>query len=473
MIELDYNNSYRRGKILGDPDLIFKVRDHFSVDKAEVNNPNAKDLRVDIETKDYAIQPTGYFDFGLASEIEHFIQCSKIPYTRTENYEKNKDCGYASGDIFDGLNYPNRYYGLDTLQICLQEGRGTVVWATGAGKSFLQASLVENIWRKSDRPFKCIIVVPGLNLVHQLVDNFEEYGVNFTYSGWTGGAKGLPLQQTEVVISNSENFNSKFDDNLKWLREVDLVLVDECHKIRKGNVLSKNIGKIKTPHKFGFTGTLPKPQVDIWKITGSFGPVVYEKKSKELRDEGFLTNARIKMVKLMHPNVRYMNYKRELSFVYQSLQRNHTIKKIASGLSENTLILVNHIEHGESILKLMATIPNKEAYFICGEMPVEERQDIIHKMEEQNDIIVVAMASIFSTGINIKNLHYILFIAGGKSFIRIVQGIGRGLRLHENKNFLTIIDVYDNLEYSEQHAEERKLIYDDEQIEWKEIEVIL
>jgi superfamily II DNA or RNA helicase len=121
----------------------------------------------------------------------------------------------------------------------------------------------------------------------------------------------------------------------------------------------------------------------------------------------------------------------------------------------------------------MATIPNKEAYFICGEMPVEERQDIIHKMEEQNDIIVVAMASIFSTGINIKNLHYILFIAGGKSFIRIVQGIGRGLRLHENKNFLTIIDVYDNLEYSEQHAEERKLIYDDEQIEWKEIEVIL
>ena len=106
-------------------------------------------------------------------------------------------------------------------------------------------------------------------------------------------------------------------------------------------------------------------------------------------------------------------------------------------------------------------------------MLVEDREKVKKSMEEQDNIVCIAMSSIFSTGINIKNLHYIIFAAGGKSFIRIIQSIGRGLRLHKDKEKLVIFDLYDNFEYSTQHADERKMYYDEEQIPWKENKVSL
>jgi superfamily II DNA or RNA helicase len=147
------------------------------------------------------------------------------------------------------------------------------------------------------------------------------------------------------------------------------------------------------------------------------------------------------------------------------------IKKIVSKLNKNVLIIVNHTKHGEDTLETMSSIIGKECFFINGEMPVEERMDIIKKMENQDNIITVANSTCFSTGINIKNLHYILLIVGGKSFIRIVQSIGRGLRLHESKNKLTLIDICDNLRYSMEHLEKRKEYYDEQEIEWKEIDI--
>lgn len=213
--------------------------------------------------------------------------------------------------------------------------------------------------------------------------------------------------------------------------------------------------------------------MDKWKVIGTFGPAIYEKNSKELRDEGFLTSARIKIVKLNHKYPPRMTYREELDFIYTSEARNKIIKKLVSGLNQNVLIIVNHTEHGKDILDLMSTIEGREAYFINGEMPVDERMDIIKKMENQNNIVTTANAACFSTGINIKNLHYILFIVGGKSFIRTVQSIGRGLRLHESKNKLTLFDICDNLKYSEEHLAHRKEFYDYEKIGWSEMEINL
>jgi superfamily II DNA or RNA helicase len=110
---------------------------------------------------------------------------------------------------------------------------------------------------------------------------------------------------------------------------------------------------------------------------------------------------------------------------------------------------------------------------VHGDVPVEERERIKEIMENNNDVVTIAMSSIFSTGINIKNLHYIIFAAGGKSFIRIVQSIGRGLRLHEEKLRLVIFDLYDNFKFSTEHVEERKKFYDEEQINWKETSITI
>jgi superfamily II DNA or RNA helicase len=249
---------------------------------------------------------------------------------------------------------------------------------------------------------------------------------------------------------------------------VNLFIGDECHKFNSTAEISKIINKIKTPNKFGFTGTLSDKLDDQWKTLGVFGPVIYEKKSKELRDEKYLSDVSINVLKLKHSKTRKMNYKQELEYLYKNEKRNNFITKLARKLVGNTLIMVNHLEHGDTLLSLMSDGLDRPVYFVKGEMVVEERQKVIDMMEKNDNIICIAMSSIFSTGINIKNLPNIIFAGLGKSFIRVVQSIGRGLRLHESKNKLRIFDITDDTKYSSSHAEYRQEIYDREEIPWVE-----
>jgi len=443
------------------------IRNHFSERiegiehlKKALDNPN-------LPERAYAVQATGMFEFGLYQEIENFLIDQQITeIERTAEFESRLNCGYDVPEVFDGLVYENRYYGLETVRNALDVGYGTVVIATGGGKSFIIASLLENIWRNRKKDFKCLIIVPGLSLVDQLSKNFEEYGVGFSYSGWSGKT---PLQETEVVICNTENLCAQFDKN-PWLRDVDVVITDEVHKSKSSTKLSGYISKIRTPHKFGFTGTLPPMKIDAWKVIGQFGPVIYEKSSKNLRDEEFLSNVTVRMVRINHAYHYRRPYKKELEFIYNCVPRNKVIRDIVSKLNKNILILVNHLEHGENLLEMLQ-LPGKDTFFVKGEMVVPDRKKVVEHMEESDNVVCVAMSSIFSTGIDIKNLHFIIFVSGGKSFVRTVQSVGRGLRLHDTKKKLAILDIYDNLEFSERHALHRKEFYDKEKIQWKETEI--
>ena len=132
------------------------------------------------------------------------------------------------------------------------------------------------------------------------------------------------------------------------------------------------------------------------------------------------------------------------------------------------LILVDRLEYGSRLLQKFHKFNEKSSWFVSGEMPVEDRRKIMDIMERENNVVCTAMSSIFSTGINIKNIHYIIFTFGGKSFIRTIQSVGRGLRLHESKIKLALFDLYDNMKYSMEHVEERKQFYTEEQIPWTE-----
>jgi len=356
--------------------------------------------------------------------------------------------------------------------------------ATGSGKSFTTASLVENFKRNVDKEtIKVLISVPNPALVSQLEKDFKEYGVAFSYSGWTGAKK---YQNTEIVIVNDGMLRSKTSDK-SWFDDIDLVIVDECHRLDPTSKIYKIISKIKTPNKFALTGTLPPNIYNYWKLVGLFGPVLYEKNSKDLRDEKVLTDLSVKIIKLIHPKKTLpkkvsktsedwnplINYLNELDFIYNSDDRNSLIQKIVSKLNDNTLILVNHLDHGSKIFDKLSLIDNKKVFFIKGEVELDDRETIQNLMENANDIICVAMSSIFATGINIKNIHNIIFACGGKSFVRIVQGIGRGLSLHENKDKLIVFDIADNSEYSERHLEKRQSIYTAECMNWKLVDMIL
>ena len=158
--------------------------------------------------------------------------------------------------------------------------------------------------------------------------------------------------------------------------------------------------------------------------------------------------------------------------MYAHENRNIFIGQLSNKLNNNTLILVNHIIHGENLLEVVKNAcTNKKIFFIRGDVEIEEREKIKKLMENSNDVICIAISAIFSTGVNIKNLHNILFVSGGKSFIRTVQSIGRGLRLHKDKSKLIIIDLSDNLHYGNKHSEKRKQIYNSEKIAYTEKDI--
>jgi len=481
MIKMHYDTKARKGQIICDPAQLSLVRGKFSV-KNE-NAKFAKKFNRKIPDRKHAIDNVGRFDFGLYKEILQFLidnQFINIEYT--PEFTDALRCGISVDTVYNGFKYPHRDFQLEMVTLALKYGRGTLKSATGSGKSFCIASIIENFWRnRTNKTFKCFISVPGTSLVSQLQNDFAEYGVAFSYSGWTGKDE---LQNTEVVICNNQNLASKFDDN-KWILDVDLLIVDECHGVKTGSELTKIISKIKTPNKFGLTGTFPRDQFDTWKIIGTFGPVLYVKTSKELRDENVLTDVAVKMIRFKHPKKSIPkrikrtdkspteDYLAELSYIYNNESRNNFIKKIVSKLPNNTLVLVNHLEHAELLNILLSTITDKKTFLIKGDVEVSDRNCVIQELETNSNIVCVAMSSIFATGINIKNLHNIVFASGGKSFIRIIQGIGRGLRLHNSKQKLAVIDLSDNIHYSMDHAELRKQYYEDEQLPWKEIEIIL
>lgn len=450
------------------------VREFFSE-----KNPNAyfiKKRNPFISERFYAMTPTGLFETGMFFSVLKYIQ-NKFPDEKItfEGDILSAVKPTVDTEAFNKLALPLRDYQLDAVQEALKAGRGIIKLGTGGGKTLTIASLLTSVYLKSPDTFKCLLIVPDLTLVNQTFNDFLEYKVPITVTRWTGSLE--PDLNSKIIIANTAILQSQHKEN-RWINDVSVLVVDECHKLRKGNELCNLISQIKTHNKFGLTGSLPEKKVDEWNITGILGHIFFEKTSSELNREKFLTDAEIKIV-----NIKYNaplitppganKYRHELDFIYQNKFRNAVIGSICKKFNNNILVLVNHINHGQLLYDhLSINLPGKKVFFIRGEVEVNERSEVIKLMEKDNDVVCVAISAIFSTGVNIKNLHMIIFAAGGKSFIRTVQSIGRGLRLNPNKEKLTIIDIADQLKYSTEHSEQRKTIYDKEKIQYKTMQVI-
>ena len=220
----------------------------------------------------------------------------------------------------------------------------------------------------------------------------------------------------------------------------------------------------------------------VWLVKGIFGDIVFEKPSIELRNEGKLTKTEVKVFNIHYnnpPNFKFTIdqdehgneylkdatevYDKEYDWLFENEWRNTFIKQVCKNFDKNILILVNSLKHLDRVFCAVKSLEDRKVYVIKGEVEKSQRSAIFREFEHNNNIICVAMSTIFSTGIDISNIHMVLFAAGGRSFIRTVQSIGRGIRLGENKDKLTVIDIADNLKYGSQHLEERLNIYRKEQ----------
>ena len=465
-----HNNSQAQ---LSGPELNL-IREHFSVENKAANFQRRLRSRF-IKDRIYAITPKGKCDIGLVGEIVKHCKSKNI------DFDISKDLGdilfptlpEAKNDY--KLKFELRDYQQEIVDKCIHAGRGTIVLATAGGKTLTMAGLLEYYYQNVNKFFKGLIIVPDLGLVNQTHSDFKEYEVNYTHSIWSGNNE--LNSNTNIVVANMGILQSEKSDT-KWLQDIDILIVDETHKLRRDNKINNIIKSIKTNHKFGFTGTLPDEPLDKWNIFGKIGPQLYERKAYELRKDNYVTPAKVHIFELNYKSKQTDIYNKDLpvsfylqegEFIKNNNYRNIFISKLSMRLDNNTLILIDYIEHGETLLEYVSNYcEGKKVFFICGDVEVEERRKIQQLMETKTNIVVIAISKIFSTGINIKNLHYIIFANGGKAKIRIIQSIGRGLRLHKDKKQLIIFDIADNLIYGQRHVEQRKQLYKSENIKYEQ-----
>ena len=366
-------------------------------------------------------------------------------------------------------------YQEESVKKMLKFGRGIILIGTGGGKTFIMSLLTKTV-RNNEPKSKFLILVPTIQLVEQTYSDFIEYGFDEDIiSKWSGS---YVFQNTDIIVASMSILQSKSSD-LKFLKDIDVLMVDEVHGLKKSNNINKIIDKIPTIHRFGFTGTMPEETIDQWNVKGKIGSILYEKNSDSLREGKFISESMINIIKInyntksikeLHTKLEESTtkYLAELDFMIENSFRNKCVIDTALVSRKNTLIMVDRIIHGEvleNLLKQRKT--NKKIYFIQGDVGVKERETVRELMEIEDNVICIAISKIFSTGINIKNIHNIIFVTPGKAKVKLIQSVGRGLRLHESKDMLRVYDFADNLHYSNKHLYKREKLYISENLKYE------
>lgn len=458
-------------------DSLDLIREHFSV-----TNPTFgknKFANRFAPKRLYAITPAGKFDIGLYGNIINYAKSEGIPLSLNNDVLIHYNPSFVDIPI-TSLNLSLREYQSESITAALNHGRGVIVLPTGAGKTLTIATLINSIKNKFST-YKFLIIVPTIQLIRQTYSDFIEYGISPNILSKWSGDDNLNLD-SQIIIAGLQILQSQSNQYENFINNIDVLIIDECHKLRKKNEINNLIKNIKTSHKYGFTGTMPSDVLDQWNIIGKIGPILYEKQSIILRENKQIANICIQILIFNYfnkPSISSPNafsptkaYDEEIEFIISSTERNNKIAQLCSNTDKNTLVVVERISHGESLYNIVAAkCKDKKVFFIQGSVDVAAREEIRALMEQEHNVVCIAISKIFAEGINIKNLHYIVFAASSKAKIKILQTIGRGVRLHPLKNMLYIFDIADNLRYGNKHLKERIKLYDSEKIHYKTTEV--
>ena len=475
-ITLDYDSTRKKGIIVSD--YLPNIREHFSVEDKQQVFKRRYAIGYRPQTRLYAITPQGRFEPRLIFSILEFLQNQDIQFN-IELTDKFKEVIFIPElkENLIKLNLELRDYQEESVRLALKNKSGVIILPTSAGKTLVIATLVKSI--QDQHNFKALILVPDIQLVAQTYSDFIDYGIpESEITKWTGSTE--PDKNAKIVISNAQILLSEKQD-LSLLKDIKLLVIDEVHKLKYGNKINKVVEQIPALFRYGFTGTLPDYKIDQWNIFGKIGRVIYFKESIDLRDQNYISQVHVAALKLTYKNPPQFTtpsmhnptagYEEEITWLQTNPYRNAIIIKLVNKSDKNTLIMVDRIAHGEELLRILQKSTNKQVHFVHGAVEIEEREMIRKLMEEHDNVACIAISKIFSTGINIKNLHNIIFAAIGKARIKIIQSIGRSLRKHTSKKFATIFDIWDNLRYGNKHMVERLALYDREQIPYSVTEL--
>ena len=353
------------------------------------------------------------------------------------------ESGYAISKLLK-TKFELRDYQNEAFVEALNSERKLLLSPTGSGKSFIIYLLTQ--WHIAQGR-RVVIIVPTTSLVHQMASDFVEYNNDKPmdiHKIMAGAEKDI---ENKIVITT---WQSIYKLKKTWFDSYDVVVGDECHLFKAKSLTSIMTKLEDCKYRYGFTGTLDGTQTHKLVLEGLFGPVKKVISTAELMHKEVLADLRIKGIVLEHTKeIRKLmagkTYQEEMDFIVGFEPRNKFICNLAKSLKGNTLILFQYVDKHGKVLYPMLQKMNKEVYFVHGGVNASIREDIRKIVENSNDSIILASYGTFSTGINIRNLHNVLFASSGKSRIRNLQSIGRSLRLHESKEVATLYDLVDDL----------------------------
>jgi len=400
--------------------------------------------------------------------------------------------------FLEGLNLPFnlRPYQFGCIGEALTRKRAILLSPTGSGKSYIIYNVIR-YWlarlkneyigyvmggKEYPKAGRALIVVPTTSLVEQMHSDFLDYGwaegaMHRIYSG-----KDKDNIEAACVITT---WQSVYKLQKKWFEQFGLVVGDECHNFKSKSLMNIMNKCTEAEYRYGTTGTLDGSQTHELVLQGLFGKTYKVTTTRKLQDNDTLAKLSIRRLVLdygqeVRKDFGKQTYQDEIDFIVGHEKRNKFIRNLAVDLKGNTLVLFNYVDkHGKPLFNLIRdkADENRKVFFVSGGTDVSDREAIRSIVEKQNDAIVVASLGTFSTGINIKELHNIIFASPSKSQIRVLQSIGRGLRKSSDGRKTWLYDISDDLSWKNRknfsllHSWERLKIYQKEEFEYNTVEV--
>lgn len=374
----------------------------------------------------------------------------------TESYWADQDVYWPKGHPAEGQLIMLRDYQVEAINNFLNTPQSLQEIATGAGKTITTATLSHI----AEAHGRTLVIVPNKSLVTQTEEDYINCGLDVGV--YFGDRKELGKTHTICTWQSLNILDKKHKDGeailslAEFLDGVSTVIVDEVHQAKAEvlkNLLTRNLKN--APIRWGLTGTIPKERFEFESIHASLGPVIGEISAKELQDKGVLSQCHVNVVQLID-TVVHRDYQSELKYLVTDKNRITYLSKLLNKIKQdgNTLILVDRISAGEMLQEL---IPN--SVFVKGDVKLKDRKEAYDEINEGTNHVVIATYGVASVGINIPRIFNLVLIEPGKSFVRVIQSIGRGVRKAKDKDFVQIWDLTSTCKFAKRHLTQRKKFY--------------
>jgi superfamily II DNA or RNA helicase len=427
---------------------------------------------------------TGEIYCGLLDKLIRF--CEQHNYTY--EFKNNKFYGLpfevnemiSKEGVKDYMNsicsFAPRDYQIEGVYDALKHNRKLLISPTASGKSLMIYAIVRYYVEKGQN---ILVVVPTTSLVEQMYKDFASYGFevgSFCHKIYAGRERET---NSQVIITT---WQSIYKLPRQYFSRFNVVVGDEAHQFKSKSLISIMTKLADAKYRYGFTGTLDGTQTHKWVLEGLFGPSYKIIRTEELMAKGHVAKLDINVILLKHPSYKFETFEDEIQYIINHEKRNKFIKNLSLKLKGNTLVLFARVKgHGQPLYDLInnGKNDNRHVFFVHGGVDTEDREKVREITENESNAIIVASYGTFSTGINIKNLHNVIFASPAKSRIRNLQSIGRVLRKGNNKTKATLYDIADDISYKSKrnytlnHLVERIKVYNEENFNYDIITIPL